>query len=70
MTASPVETWAFCGVHPDAPNAARAVQTLAVNAGIGIWLFHVPEPGTSQARKVLTGIVVAGIGGCAIAAMR
>ncbi len=28
------ETWAFCGVHPDAPNAARAVRSLAVNAGI------------------------------------
>jgi glucose uptake protein len=47
-----------------------AQLSLAVNAGIGIWLFHVPEPGTSQARKVLTGIVVAGIGGCVIAAMR
>ncbi|MGZ4768474.1 MAG: hypothetical protein ACXVLX_07425 [Ilumatobacteraceae bacterium] len=31
---SSVETWAFCGVHPDAPNASRAVQALAVNAGI------------------------------------
>jgi glucose uptake protein GlcU len=47
-----------------------AQLSLAVNAGIGIWLFHVPQPGTSQARKVLTGIVVAGIGGCVIAAMR
>ena len=47
-----------------------AQLSLAVNAGIGIWLFHVPEPGTSQARKVLTGIVVAGMGGCVIAAMR
>jgi glucose uptake protein GlcU len=47
-----------------------AQLSLAVNAGIGIWFFHVPQPGTSQARKVLTGIVVAGIGGCVIAAMR
>jgi len=47
-----------------------AQLSLVVNAGIGIWVFHVPEPGTRQARKVLTGIVVAGIGGCAIAAMR
>lgn len=47
-----------------------AQLSLAVNAAIGIWLFHVPQPGTSQARKVLTGIVVAGIGGCVIAAMR
>jgi hypothetical protein len=29
-----METWAFCGVHPDAPSAARAVQSLAVDAGI------------------------------------
>jgi len=47
-----------------------AQLSLAVNAGIGIWFFHAPRPGTSQARTVLTGIVVAGIGGGAIAAMR
>jgi len=47
-----------------------AQLSLAVNAGVGIWVFHAPEPGTSQARKVLAGIVIAGIGGCAIAAMR
>jgi glucose uptake protein len=47
-----------------------AQLSLAVNAGIGIWFFRVPRPGTSQARTVLTGIVVAGIGGGAIAAMR
>lgn len=47
-----------------------AQLSLAVNVGIGIWLFRVPEPGTRQARKVLAGIVVAGIGGCVIAAMR
>jgi glucose uptake protein GlcU len=47
-----------------------AQLSLAVNAGIGIWLFHVPEPGTRQARKVLTGIVIAGLGGGVIAAMR
>ena len=28
------ETWAFCGVHPDAPDAERAVVTLATTAGI------------------------------------
>ncbi|MEY2445457.1 MAG: hypothetical protein QOE00_2037 [Ilumatobacteraceae bacterium] len=33
MTTS-AETWAFCGVHPDAPNAAKAVHTLASSAGI------------------------------------
>jgi glucose uptake protein GlcU len=47
-----------------------AQLSLAVNAGIGIWLFHVPQPGTRQARRVLAGIVIAGIGGCTIAAMR
>jgi glucose uptake protein len=47
-----------------------AQLSLAVNAGIGIWIFHVPEPGTRQAHKVLAGIVLAGIGGCVIAAMR
>jgi glucose uptake protein len=47
-----------------------AQLSLLVNASIGIWVFHVPEPGTSQARRVLAGIVIAGFGGCAIAAMR
>jgi glucose uptake protein GlcU len=47
-----------------------AQLSLLVNASMGVWVFHVPEPGTRQARKVLAGIVVAGIGGCVIAAMR
>ena len=47
-----------------------AQLSLAVNAGIGIWFFHVPRPRTSQARKVLTGILIAGIGSGAIAALR
>jgi glucose uptake protein len=47
-----------------------AQLSLAVNAAVGIWVFHVPEPGTSQARRVLTGIVIAGVGGGVIAAMR
>jgi glucose uptake protein len=47
-----------------------AQLSLPVNASIGIWVFHVPEPGTRQARKVMTGIVIAGIGGGVIAAMR
>ena len=47
-----------------------AQLSLVVNASIGIWVFHVPEPGTRQARKVLAGIVIAGIGGGVIAAMR
>jgi glucose uptake protein len=46
-----------------------AQLSLLVNASIGVWVFRVPEPGTSQARQVLAGIVLAGIGGCAIAAL-
>jgi hypothetical protein len=50
-----METWAFCGVHPDAPNAAKAVRTLASRAGIDAtfgpcmppdWsTYHPAEPG-------------------------
>ena len=47
-----------------------AQLSLLVNASIGIWAFHVPEPGTPAARKVITGIVIAGAGGCVIGAMR
>ncbi len=47
-----------------------AQLSLLVNASVGVWVFHVPEPGTRQAHKVLAGIVLAGIGGCVIAAMR
>jgi glucose uptake protein len=47
-----------------------AQLSLVVNASVGVWVFRVPEPGTRQARKVLAGIVLAGIGGCVIAAMR
>ena len=46
-----------------------AQLSLLVNASIGVWVFRVPEPGTGQARQVLAGIVLAGIGGCAIAAL-
>ena len=47
-----------------------AQLSLLVNAGIGIWAFHAPEPGTLQTRKVLAGILIAGAGGCVIGAMR
>jgi glucose uptake protein GlcU len=47
-----------------------AQLSLAVNAGIGIWLFRVPAPGTRPARKVLNGIVIAGAAGCVIAGLR
>jgi glucose uptake protein len=43
---------------------------LLVNASIGIWAFHSPEPGTPAARKVIAGIMIAGVGGCLIGAMR
>ncbi len=41
-----------------------------MNASLGIWVFRVPEPGTRQARIVMAGIVVAGIGGVVIATMQ
>ena len=47
-----------------------AQLSLLVNASIGVWVFHVPEPGTRQARNVLAGAVLAGMGGCVIAMMR
>ncbi|MFY9931315.1 MAG: GRP family sugar transporter [Streptosporangiaceae bacterium] len=47
-----------------------AQLSLLVNASIGIWAFHVPEPRTPAARKVIAGIVIAGAGGCVIGAMR
>lgn len=40
---------------------AIAQLSLVVNASVGVWVFHVPEPGTRQARTVLAGIVLAGI---------
>ena len=50
-----METWAFCGVHPDAPHAERSVETLSVKAGIDAtfgpcmppdWSTYTPaEPG-------------------------
>jgi glucose uptake protein len=47
-----------------------AQLSLLVNASIGIWAFRVPQPGTPAARKVIAGIVIAGVGGCVIGAMR
>jgi glucose uptake protein len=47
-----------------------AQLSLLVNAGVGIWAFHVSRPGKPAARKVIAGIVIAGIGGCVIGAMR
>jgi len=47
-----------------------AQLSLLVNASVGIWIFKVPRPGTHAARTALTGIVIAGIGGCIVGAMR
>ena len=47
-----------------------AQLSLLVNASLGIWIFRVPEPGTRQARIVVAGIVLAGLGGGAIATLR
>jgi glucose uptake protein GlcU len=47
-----------------------AQLSLLVNASIGIWFFHVPKPGTREARIALAGIVLAGAGGCVIGALR
>jgi glucose uptake protein len=47
-----------------------AQLSLLVNASLGIWVFRVPAPGTRQARTVIAGIVLAGIGGGVIAMLR
>jgi glucose uptake protein len=46
-----------------------AQLSLVVNASLGIWVFRVPAPGTRQARIVVAGIVLAGLGGGVIATM-
>ena len=47
-----------------------AQLSLLVNASIGIWVFKVPRPGTRPARIAMAGIVLAGIGGGVIGALR
>ncbi len=47
-----------------------AQLSLLVNASVGIWIFKEPEPGTPAARTALRGILIAGIGGCIVGAMR
>jgi glucose uptake protein len=47
-----------------------AQLSLLVNASIGIWVFKVPVPGSRAARGALAGIVVAGVGGGIIGALR
>lgn len=43
-----------------------AQLSLLVNAGIGMWVFKVPKPGSPTSRRVLVGILVAGSGGVLI----
>jgi glucose uptake protein len=47
-----------------------AQLSLLVNASIGIWVFKVPKPGSHAARIALAGILIAGIGGGVIGAVR
>jgi glucose uptake protein len=47
-----------------------AQLSLLVNASIGIWVFKVPRPGSRAAHVALVGILVAGIGGGLIGAIR
>jgi glucose uptake protein len=47
-----------------------AQLSLLVNAGIGMWVFKVPRPGSHAARTVLLGILVAGSGGVLIGIVR
>lgn len=44
--------------------------SLLVNAGVGIWVFKVPAPGSRAAHVAITGILLAGIGATAIGALR
>jgi glucose uptake protein len=47
-----------------------AQLSLLVNASIGIWVFKVPRPGTRPARTAMAGIVLAGVGGGVVGAIR
>jgi glucose uptake protein len=47
-----------------------AQLSLLVNASIGIWVYKVPRPGSRAANVALAGILVAGVGGGLIGAVR
>jgi glucose uptake protein len=47
-----------------------AQLSLLVNASVGIWVFKVPAPGSRAARTALAGILLAGIGGTVLGALR
>jgi glucose uptake protein len=47
-----------------------AQLSLLVNASVGIWVFKVPTPGSRAAHTALAGILLAGIGGTILGALR
>lgn len=47
-----------------------AQLSLLVNASVGIWVFKVPAPGSRAARTAIAGILLAGIGGTIIGALK
>jgi glucose uptake protein len=47
-----------------------AQLSLLVNVSVGIFVFKVPRPGSHAARVALGGIIVAGVGGIAIGALK
>ncbi|HWG26470.1 GRP family sugar transporter [Actinospica sp.] len=47
-----------------------AQLSLLPTAGVGIWIFKVPEPGTPAAKKAVAGILLAGVSGTIIGAVR
>jgi len=47
-----------------------AQLSLLVNVSVGIFVFKVPRPGSPAARVALIGIMLAGIGGVAIGALK
>jgi glucose uptake protein GlcU len=47
-----------------------AQLSLLVNAGVGMWVFKVPRPGSGAARSVLAGILIAGLGGVLVGTLK
>jgi glucose uptake protein len=47
-----------------------AQLSLPANASVGIWYFKTPAPGTRAARVALAGILLAGVGGTVIGALK
>jgi glucose uptake protein len=47
-----------------------AQLSLLVNAGIGVWVFKVPPPGSRASKLAMAGVLIAGSGGMIIGALR